>query len=226
MSNNNPSIDPADNESLAGSLRFAFNKLMQQTDGMLPAKIVAYDRATNRAQVQILITLITTDGSRVSRPQVASLPVLRLGGGGYFLSFPLNPGDLGWIMANDRDISLFLQEYVESPPNTSRIKNFSDALFIPDAMTGYTIDGADEDYPVLSNLDGTVKIVLKPTGVEITSPLVTVNGDLFVTGTITGGEGISVSGGAGMSVTGDFNMTGNMLVNGNIGATGTITPGV
>jgi len=181
--NNNPSIDPANNGSLAGSIKFAFNKLTQQKDGMLPAKVIEYDREENRVQVQLLITLITTDGSQVPRPQIASLPVILLGGGGYFLGFPLAPGDLGWVMANDRDISIFLQSYAQSPPNTERVKSFSDGIFIPDIMTGYTIDGVDDNNFIIQNKAGTEKITIGAAGikvqsaveVKVTAPLVTVD---------------------------------------------------
>lgn len=167
--NNNPSINPANNGSLAGSLQFAFNKLMQQTDGMLPAKVVKYDRTENRVQVELLITLVTTDGSQIPRAQIASLPVLLLGGGGYFLSFPLNAGDLGWVMANDRDISLFLQSYAQSPPNTNRVKSFSDGIFIPDIMTDYSIDAGDNSKFVIQSTDGLQKITLGSGGINIES---------------------------------------------------------
>ena len=215
--NNNPSINPADNGSLAGSIKFAYSKMIQQTDGMLPAKVINYDRATNRVQVELLITLITTGGAQVPRPQIASLPVLILGGGGYMISFPLNSGDLGWVSANDRDISLFLQSYAQSPPNTERVKNFSDGLFIPDAMTGYTIDGADSDSLVIQNKSGTEKVTLGTAGikvesaveVEVTAPLVTVDAST-----------VSISSPAiSISMTSPTNI---IQLNGSILATGTI----
>lgn len=207
--NNNPSIDPADNNSLAGSMRFAFSKMLQQINGMLPAKVIAYDRTTNRVQVQLLIAMVTTDGSKVSRPQIASIPVLVLGGGDCMLSFPLKENDLGWVLANDRDISLFLQSYIEAPPNTQRIKNFSDGLFIPDIMTNYTIDPEDTDNAVFSTVDGTIRIAIGTSGVKITAPniiidgadtvtiasnLTTVNGPLTVTDVITGNAGANLTG--------------------------------
>lgn len=181
--NSNPSINPADNGSLAGSIKFAFEKMMQQKDGMLPAKVINYNRTTNRVQVELLITLITTDNTQVSRPQIASLPVLILGGGDYMISFPLSPGDLGWVSANDRDISLFLQSYAESPPNTGRVKSFSDGLFIPDVMTGYTIDVSDSSSLVIQNKTGAEKITMGSAGikvqsateVDVTAPIVTVD---------------------------------------------------
>lgn len=215
-SNNNPSIDPANNDSLAGSLRFAFNKLIQQINGMLPAKVIKYKRSTNRVQVQLLIDLVTTDGSRVPRPQIASLPVLVLGGGDLMLSFPLKEGDLGWVMANDRDISLFLQSYTESPPNTSRIKNFSDGLFVPDIMHGYTINTEDNDNVVLSTKDGTIRIAISDSYVKVTngsSTITTTSTEVTIAGTNIKLDGLTevtgiLTGDAGANLTGTIVLTG------------------
>ena len=223
QSNSNPSLDPAFNDSLAGSIQFAFQKMMQQTDGMLPAQVIAYDRTNNRVQVQILISLITTSNTIVPRPQIASIPVLVIGGGGFMLSFPLKTGDLGWVLASDRDISLFLQTYNQTPPNTYRIKNFSDSLFIPDIMRNYTINPEDEMNAVLSSTDGTVRISLSSTQVKITAPMTIVTGSLTVAGALVAEGGFTGSGGGGVN---PFQITGNLLVTGNIGATGTITPEV
>ena len=236
QSNSNPSLDPAFNDSLAGSIQFAFQKMMQQTDGMLPAKVIFYDRTTNRVQVQLLISLITTNNTLVPRPQIASIPVLVIGGGGFMLNFPLKTDDLGWVLANDRDISLFLQSYAETPPNTYRVKNFSDGLFIPDIMRNYTINTEDEANAVLSSVDGTVRVAIWPNQVKITSPVTliespvtTIDGNLVVTGNLAVTGALDAEGGligTGGSGANPFQLTGNLLVTGNIGATGTITPGV
>lgn len=157
---NNPSLNPADNGSMAGTLQFVFKKLLQSVDNLLPAQVIEYDRANNRVSVQILISMITTSNTLVPRQQISSIPVLVMGGGGYFMSYPLKTGDLGWIAANDRDISLFLQNYAQAAPNTNRIKSFSDAVFIPDIMHGYTIDGADSEKMVIQDANGDTKITL------------------------------------------------------------------
>lgn len=183
-SGNSPDIDPANNDSLAGTLQFAFYKMLQGVNGMLPAQVVAYDRTKNRVQVQLLIAVVTTSGAQVSRPQIASIPVLLLGGGQFFLSYNLNPGDLGWVIANDRDISLFLQNYSESAPNTGRIKSFSDGLFIPSVMTNYTISPDDANNAVLQNLDGTIKISLGTAQIKVTAPAI-----ILESGTVELGNG-------------------------------------
>lgn len=177
-SGNSPDIDPVNNDSLAGTIRFAFNKLLQNVNGMLPARVIAYDRATNRVQVQLIIAVVTTSGAQVSRPQLASIPVLILGGGGFGISFNLNPGDLGWVIANDRDISLFLTSYEESPPNTGRVKSFSDGLFIPDVMTDLTIAESDNENLVLQSVDGTVKISLGTNKITIAAPTIEIDGTI------------------------------------------------
>ena len=207
MSNIIPSLDPANDHSLAGTLRFAFDKLTERTDTMLPAKIITYDRSSNRASVQIQISSTATNGTSVSRPQIASIPVLLLGGGGFLLSFNLKAGDLGWLLANDRDISNFLQAFAESKAATLRKKSFSDAIFVPDLMKDYTISGGDDC--VLQNKSGTVKVALSNTKATISAPSVEISDG--------GGGTMTLSGGL-MSIVGD------VAVVGNIQATGSITP--
>ena len=199
MSNNNPSLqfDPSVKDNFAGTLKFVFDKFLQSIDGMLPAQVIAYNRLEqpNVVQVKPLIYILTTDNSSISRPQIASVPLFTNGGGGFFINFNLKPGDLGWIKANDRDISLFLQSYKQSNPNTLRKKSFSDAVFYPDIMRGFTISPEDLTGLVISSVDGTVKIVLQEGMITLTAPLITMN-------------------------------TALLQVNGNIAATGSITPGV
>lgn len=239
---NNPNINPADNDTLAGVLRFAFSQLMRNVDGMLPARVLAYDRTANRVQVELMIAMVSTSGAQVSRAQIANIPVINFGGGGYILNFPLTVGDLGFVIANDRDISLFLQSYSESPPNTQRVKSFSDAVFIPSVLANYTTTGQDGN-AVLQNLDGTIrislsenqvelyakqsgsppneyKVTVSKTGVTITSvnnitldsPITTVTGELVVQGLTRMQAGFSCTGIATTIYSAYFG--GNIYVNG------------
>lgn len=222
MMNNSPNLNPADLDTLTGTFKHILNKFMQSMDGCLPAKVIQYDRNKNRAQVQPVIALITTSGAQVSKAQIASVPVFRFGGGNFVISFNLKPGDLGWIVANDRDISQFLQTYQESQPNTFRIHNFSDALFFPDKMVGVTISEEDQDNCVIQSLDGSVKISLGETYIKFTAPEFIFDGDVTVTGSLEAQNGLTVSPDAG----GNPNVTGNIYVDGTIEATGNITPNV
>lgn len=170
-----PSVDPASIGDLFGTVRLVLTKFLQGVDDMLPAKVIAYDRATNLACVQPLITMITTTNIVVQRDQLASIPVFQYGAGGFVLSFPVNTGDLGWIKANDRDISNFLKFFAQSQPNTVRKHNFSDAVFIPDNMLrGVTIASEDNANVVLQNLAGTVKVALWSNKVKVVATTVDV----------------------------------------------------
>ena len=54
----------------------------------------------------------------------------------------------------------FLQSYEEANPNTTRKHLFSDAVFYPDMMTGYSIDGEDTANLTIQNSDASVKVTL------------------------------------------------------------------
>lgn len=191
VTNAPPSTNPANLRSLVGLLNTVLTKTLQGVDGRLPAEVISYDRATNRARVQPLITMVNTNKQQIPRAAIASVPVQLPGGGGFAVLMPLRPGDLGWIEASDRDISLFLQTYKQARPNTYRVKNFADAVFVPDVMTGYTISEGDADNLVLQSLNGSVKISLGSNAINITAPNIvlngttTINGDFNVAGTNT-----------------------------------------
>lgn len=165
-----PSKDPSlEGGGLAGALNQVLSKFLQNVDDCLPAKVVSYDRKANTATVQPLVAVLSTEGQSLPRANVASVPVLAMGGGQFTINFPLKPGDLGWLKASDRDISLFMQGLREAKPNTLRKHSFEDGLFIPDVYRQYTID--DEDFDanmVIQSLDGKIRVALWPDRVRIT----------------------------------------------------------
>ena len=179
------SRDPANDDSLTGTFKEVLRKFLQRTDDMLPAMVQQYDRARNLARVQPLIQVIDTEGQRFNRAPLANVPVLLLGGGSFFMSFNLPAGSLGWIKANDRDISLFLQGFANNRPNTRRLHTFEDGIFIPDIMTGYTIAAEDQQAAVIQSTNGAVKISLTNDRINISAPTINLNtpGDLNITAT-------------------------------------------
>lgn len=181
--NSPPSVNPANRGTLVGLLKLAMTKFLQNTDDMLPAKVIGYDRATNRAQAQPLIAVVTTDNQQVPRAQVASVPVYRFGAGGFFVSFLLKPGNTGWLKAADRDTSIFQQTGQASPPNTQRKHSFSDGMFFPDIMTE-SPDIAEENAAacVIQSIDGSVCIALDAGKITITAPNINFVGNVGITG--------------------------------------------
>lgn len=191
-----PNNDIASVGSLAGAFSSALRHFMMNTDDMLPATVINYDEKTNRAMIKPLVMMLTTDDEKISRAPVANIPVFRFGGGGFFIRAPIKPGDFGWLKACDRDISLIFQRGgLEDQPNTTRLHSFSDAMFFPDTIKGWAIDGKNIDALVIQSMDGSVcfslhndKVVLETPKYEINAPEtiftgnVTVNGNYAVNG--------------------------------------------
>ena len=203
IENVKPSRNPANDGTMVGMLRQFAQKALQSTDDMMPAKVISFDRTSNRAQVQPMIKMLATDGQTMNRAQVASVPVFQIGGGGFILNFNLKAGDLGWIKASDRDISLYLQGQgaSEQHPNTNRLHSFEDGLFFPDVLTGFTIDAEDAENCVLQTLDGSQRIaiwadkikVTSTTEVIIESPLVTIDApQTTITGKLTVNDDVNM----------------------------------
>lgn len=172
-----PSRNSSDDGTLVGALKIVLTKFLQGVDDMLPAKVIAYDAATNLASVQPLIAVVSTANERIPRAVVAAIPVAQFGAGGFVMRFPVTPGDLGWIKANDRDISLFKRAHTVTSPNTQRKHSFEDALFIPETMLqGVTIDPLDADNAVWQSFDGTVRIALGPNYIKMITTGVGIGG--------------------------------------------------
>ena len=208
-----PNSKQAQEGSLAGQLKGALSKwLRDEVDDMVPARVVSYDEASNRATIQPLVMIGTTDGGKVSRASLPNIPVFRFGSGRFFMRFPIKPGDFGWLKSNDNDISLIMQAEgrTEDWPNTERLHNFSDSMFFPDCVRGWLIDGANIDAAVWQSLDGTVCISLHEDKVHIkaphliaeiestttiTSPTITLNGTTTINGATAINGTTSVAGG-------------------------------
>jgi hypothetical protein len=220
---NSPIINalPGENQNFAAALSAFFDAKMMGVNKLIPASVVQYNRSTNVATVQPQIMLVDTMGGTGMRKQIASVPVLSLGGGGFHINFPLKNGNLGWILAADKDISAFLGNLTPAPPNTFRRHRFEDSWFIPDVFRQYTIASANENAMVIQSTDGTTVIsivegvinITAPTSVTVTTPIATfsqnvqVDGNLIVTGNTTVNGGFNASGSSGDEVTLPANTT-------------------
>lgn len=214
-------VAPGEKDSLTAALAALFNMHGLRTDKLIPAQVVEYDRTLNKATVQPMIMLVDVSDNSRKRNQIAEVPCFSIGGGGFHINFPLKPGDLGWILAADRDISQFLQNLSIAAPNTLRKHSFADSWFIPDVFRKYTINAADANAMVIQSTDGTTRIsisegiinITAPTSVTVTTPLATfsqnvqINGNLTVTGATTVNGGFNASGSGSTNVTLPSNTT-------------------
>lgn len=142
-------------------------------------------RVIGRTKVDVkpLIKIVAQNGASMDRAIIEGLPVFTAGAGGKFMSFPVTVGDIGWLDACDRDISLFLQSYDDVEPPSNRMHTFSDARFVPDIMTNITIAEEDTSSIVIQTRDGSVKIALDDGEIRINNNDVS----LVVTGSAVNG---------------------------------------
>lgn len=196
------SANQGDKTTLWSALQFMNRQQSLNTDGMIPASISSYDRKANVATVTPMIHFVAVDGSTIPRQPLVEIPVLCLGGGGFMLNFPISAGDLGWIFAADRDLSLFKQSLSETKPNTGRIKQFSDGLWIPDIFRKYAINAEDDGCVVLQSTDSSSRISLNNDRVKITTgavivdtPMATFTKDVTIDGALVVQQKTTANGG-------------------------------
>ena len=188
-----------DDDLLTGAFNVMFNHINKKMQNSLPVKVtkVSTDRKFVNVQPQILV--VDSEGGTIIRGEIKGVPVVTSGAGNFLISFNITVGDLGWIETSDRDISLFKQSYDQSKPNTKRMHSFSDARFIPDIMTNFTIDNEDADSMVIQNRDNTVKISLNNDRIKIKAPEVIAE--------TTGNINVSCGGDMVAEVTGNTTLT-------------------
>lgn len=192
-----PSFNPADAQSEVGVYEFLIDQILQRIEKVAPAQILSYDRRKNRATVQILNQGITSTGAKVPKKSVPDIPALVLQGGGFNLSFPIKAGDIGWIVAADRDISVFKKLLQMFAPATYRKHQYKDGFFIPNKINDFNISEDDEASVLLTSEDGTTQISLKDGQTTITADSIVLNGDVTVNGTVTASGDVT---GAGISL--------------------------
>lgn len=173
-------------QDLGASLSAAITQALMQVEGMLPAKVVKVDRTTGRVSVQPMIQMGDTGGNKITRAIVPNIPIMTMGAGGIFASFPVQVGDLGFVFSADRDTSLFHQSQGGMDwPNTERINQFGDGGFLPLKLFNFSIAGGVlSDGFSLQTDDGSTFITLKAGEVQINAAMVKIVGDVEHTGNL------------------------------------------
>lgn len=167
-----------------GDITYAINQAINQhmrdnVDDMLPATVVSYNAATNRAVVKPLSVMVDSAGRQIEREPIGDIPVYRYGGGGFVVTLPVQPGDFGWLKASDRDITHNLTATgTQARPQTGRTHSFSDGMFYPD--TAANVPGASGSELSMRSVSGGSKINVGSSAIGLNS------GDIGLTGTNIG----------------------------------------
>lgn len=131
----------------------------------LPGKVLSYDAATERAEIEPQVPNILRKRATQERvlewpPVLPSVPVQFPGGGGVRITWPLSKGDFVTVLCHDRMIDEWLRTGSRVDPGDERMQHLGAAVAIPglvDELGVSAAGGAEPDHLVLET----------PTGVEI-----------------------------------------------------------
>ena len=193
---------------LGSALQGIIRQALMQIDGMLPATVTTVDRTAGRVSVKPLVMAGTAEGGKVSRPVVANIPIMTMGAGGIYASFPVKVGDLGFVFSASRDTSLFYQSQGgEDWPNTERLHSFSDGGFLPLKLFNFSIAGGVlSDGFSLQTDNGQTFVTLKDGEIQLNATKIKIVGDIEHTGNQT--------------INGDIMQTGSQTTSGDVTAGG------
>ena len=117
----------------------------------LPCRVVAYDKTTQRVQVQPVPEDV--DGEL---PVLAGVPVMFPRGSGAAMVWPIKKGDTGLLVFCSRSIARWLAEGAEGDPLTEQHHHIGDAVFM-----------AGLDWRALADVQDNVLELREPDGGEI-----------------------------------------------------------
>lgn len=178
-----PQSVPNTGNSEYNAMTFMVRQILGQANIATLVEVKAI-RTTGRTSavgiVDVLPLVAQTDGSGhpVPHATIYGVPYLRTQGGACAIILDPHVGDIGLCVFADRDISSVKATHKTQPPGSKRRFNMADGFYF-----GGWNNVAPTSYIVID--DSSIDVV-SPTAVNITTPKATVDGDLHVTGKMTG----------------------------------------
>jgi len=131
----------------------------------LVGKVLSYDASKQVADIQPVVKRLVPSGVSESEvvedlPTLPSVRVLTLRGGGFFLHFPLKPGDTVLVVCLDRDTAPWFRKGESSAPGDQRLHHLSNAIAIPGLFPSVSAFVADPDNLTLGKLGGLIVRIL------------------------------------------------------------------
>jgi hypothetical protein len=190
-------VDTADEYSV---ISFIVRQLINKISTLIPVKIVSVHTQGGVApagtvDVQPLVALLDGAGNASQHGVVYGLPYLRLQSGTTAIILDPVPGDIGFIICADHDISAVKSTKAVAPPGSRRRFSLSDGIYF-----GGILNGTPQQYIQISSTGLTLadssgnKISTGPTGITLSGTNVIIGGNLQLTGTIQGANGATYGG--------------------------------
>jgi hypothetical protein len=200
--------DLKSDQQISGELGQVFDaqlkSLLVNLHTMMPGIIASYDANTQTASVQPALKRIFTEKGAVNLPLCVDVPVAFPGGGGYFLTFPVKPGDECVLQFSERAIDFWHFNGGVQLPAEYRLHDLSDAIAQvglnsqPNKINSFYTEGTElrnragsnyvriGDDGSITQMNGGGSTVLSSDGVFTINADVVVNGTINSTGQITG----------------------------------------
>lgn len=145
--------------NISETLRLTVDSALNDVHTSIPGVVVAYDKATQRAQVQatVMKSRLLEDGSRAVEkyPLVVGCPVQFPGGSGLVVTFPVRPGDFGMLMFSEASIDRWIVNdgRIVDPDFDHRF-DLTDGWFIPGIRPAKAARQTQPDDAVCIGVDG------------------------------------------------------------------------
>lgn len=156
-------------------------------------KVIKYDENKLIVDVQPLTKYPDEEKFRL-KPQILSVPVSMVYGGGYVIRPVYQAGDIGIVLYLDRDSDAVIAKGAQADPNTERLHSGDDAVFIGGVRIGSKqITGLPSQKLCLATDDGSIYIAIGKDKINIKGN-VEVEGKVDVTQKVTAQEDVIGSG--------------------------------
>lgn len=136
----------------------------------LPGQVESYDAAKQVADVKPMVKRVSRDQDDVrtvdAMPTLSAVPVAFPRGGGYLMTFPLNPGDTGLLVFAERDIGAWRASAQDSDPSDEGLHTLAGAVFYPGLHTEAGALSSRPDHLVLAK-DGGPELHIDGTSVQV-----------------------------------------------------------
>lgn len=202
-------------EDIYQAIRVAIEGAQATMWTALPGIVNSYDPATMKAVVQPSVSATLTDRfgveSQVQLPPLLDVLVVFPQGGGYALTFPIQPGDEVLLVFSARCIDNWWKQGGVQRQAEPRMHDLSDGFAIPgpwsaprvlSGVSGSTVQLRNEAGDAFVEIDGSDINVTTPSTVTIQCGEAVVNSDADVTVTAGGNVDVTAGGDATVTATG------------------------
>lgn len=141
----------------------AISSYLNSIHTCLPAKIIDYDFTLQKANVQPVLNKKFLNGDTPQMPVISNVPVVFPRGGGFNMSWPLNPGDTVLLVFSERSMDNWLQTGGIVTPLDPRKFDLSDAIAIP-GLIPFSEPSGIQDNESFMIRNGSARMKISPDG--------------------------------------------------------------